>query len=122
VSYATAGSVNETGPANDAAKAAFDRDITPERQQGISAVKVFMDSVPAEVSLRDNVVSVADGSSAKLVGSVEISALWKAPDDDAAALPALQRAAEAAGANLAFCPRNEQTLGHWRCHLLKTTP
>jgi hypothetical protein len=122
VSYATVGSVNETGPANEAAKAAFDRDITPERQQGISAVKIFMDSVPAEVSLRDNVVSVAEGSSAKLVGSVEVSAVWKAPDDDAAALPALQRAAEAAGANLAFCPRTEQTLGHWRCHLLKTSP
>ena len=122
VTYSTVGSVNETRPANEAARTAFDRDVTPERQQTISAVKVFIDSVPPEISLRDNVVSVSEGSSAKLVGSVEVAAIWKAPNDDAAALPALQRAAEAAGANLAFCPRNEQALGRWRCHLLKTSP
>src|SRR4051794_5942487 len=75
VTYSTVGSVNETRPANEAARTTFDRDVTPERQQAISAVKVFMDSVPAEISLRNNVVSVSEGSSAKLVGSVEVVAI-----------------------------------------------
>ena len=119
VTYATVGPVNETGPANAASKTAFDRPATAEEQRALASVQVFMDTVPPELSLRDNVISIAAESNATLVGSVEVAAIWKAPSDDAAALPTLQRAAQAAGANVAFCPRNQQALGRWKCHLVK---
>jgi len=119
VTYATVGPVNETGPANAASKEAFDRPTTPEEQKALSSVQVYMDTVPPELSLHDNMISVTAESNATLVGSVEVAAIWKAPSDDAGVLPILQRAAQAAGANVAFCPRNELIPGGWKCHLVK---
>jgi hypothetical protein len=109
-------------PLNQSAERAFKvHPITPERQKLIEAVQVFMDSLPRELTLKNNVVEVAEGVEARLIGSVEVKAVLAAPFDDAGYVPALQRAAEAAGANLAFCPRNEKPEWYcWRCYLAKT--
>ena len=56
-----------------------------------------------------------------MVASVDVSAVWKAPTEDAEVIPALQKAAAAAGANLAFCPRNQKPTFHvWHCYLVKS--
>jgi hypothetical protein len=122
IEYRTSGAANETGDANKAAAKAFEAEATdPALKQAISRVKVFTDSVPPELTLKDNVVALAEGVSAKLIGSVEVSAVLKAPDDEQV-LPALQKAAQAVGADIAFCPPNEKPAGHiWRCYLVRAS-
>jgi hypothetical protein len=117
-----AGPANTALPLNESAERAFNvHPITPERQKVIDSVQVFMDSLPRELTLKNNVVEVAEGVEARLIGAVDVKAVWKAPFDDAGYVPALQRAAEAVGANLAFCPRNEKPEWYsWRCYLVKT--
>jgi hypothetical protein len=121
ITYRTVGAATETVELNQAAEKAFAAEPTSEAQKrAIARVKVFTDSVPVELELKDNVIGISPGASAALVGSLEITAVWKAPDDEQV-LPALQKAAHAAGADLAFCPRNEKPAGHiWRCYLVRT--
>jgi len=121
VQYKAAGSATETVAFNAAAEKAFKEDAnSEERKQAISSIKVFLDSVPPELTLRDHVIGIAEGVAAILVGSVELKAVWKAPSEDAEVLPAIQKATEAARADLAFCPRNEKPAGYaWRCYLVK---
>jgi hypothetical protein len=122
VKYALAGAANETTALNSAAAEAFRADVTEVQQKEISSVKVFVDSVPPEITLRDNVVAIKPGVPAVMVGIVELSAVWKSPDDTEV-IPALQKAARSVAADLAFCPRAEKPAAHvWRCYLVSTGP
>lgn len=120
VRYSTVGAANETGPLNRAAEQAFNEPLTEATQQQLSGIKVFIDSVPPELTMTDSVVSVKDGAAATLVGSVELIAKWKVPSDEDVLL-AIQKAAHAASANLAFCPRS-RSYARWTCYLVKTQP
>jgi len=122
ISYRVSGAATETAEFNQAAEKAFAAEATTEAQkQAISSVKVFIDTLPPEITARDNVIGITEGAAAALVGSLEITAVWKAPDDQEV-LPALQKAAQAAGADVAFCPRAEKPAGHiWRCYLVRTS-
>ncbi len=121
VRYATAGAATETAALNSAASEAFREDPSELAKQQIAAIKVFIDTVPPELSVTNAVVSVARGSSARMVGSVELFAKWKTPTEEEV-LPAMQKAAYAASANLAFCPRNAtRRYAAWRCYLVKTS-
>jgi hypothetical protein len=123
VAFRATGPANDVAEKNNAAERAFKNDVTDlATKQAISAVKVFLDSIPAEITLKDNAVAIRDGDPAVLLGSVEITAIWKAPSDDAEVLPAMQKAAYAVGANMAFCPRNEKPAFHtWRCYLVQAS-
>jgi hypothetical protein len=121
VTYSAAGPAREAAAINQSAERAFRKDVTgPSEARAISVVKVFLDSIPPQITLKDNAVAIQEGESAELFGSVEIKAIWKAPSEDAEALPAIQKATYSAGANIAYCPRNEMpAFGVWRCYLVR---
>jgi hypothetical protein len=122
VKYALAGAANETATLNDAAAEAFRAEATDTQKQESAKIKVFLDSVPPELIVTNSTVGIAPRSNAQLVGSVELTAVWKTPEE-AEVTPAIQKAARSVGADLAFCPRAEKTAAHvWRCHLVRTAP
>jgi hypothetical protein len=122
VRYALAGAANETGPLNEAAESAFRAEPTDTQKQESAKIKVFLDSVPPELVVTNSTVGIAPRSTAQLVGSVELSAVWKSPTDEEV-MPAIQKAARSVGADMAFCPRAEKEAAHkWRCHLVRLAP
>jgi hypothetical protein len=114
-----------TGPASQAlqfgkaAQARFE-ELSAKPQgtdtDAISKVRVYIDSVPAELAVDGNTISIRQDANAELLGEVGIIATLKAPSDEEA-IPVLQRATFAAGADLAYCPH--EGLGH-RCYLVRT--
>ncbi len=122
VDYRFAGAANETSAQNDAAEAAFkNKAVSDDVLRASAAVRVFLDSVPDMLVLQDGVVRVKDGASAVLLGSVELTPTWVIPTGEEA-LPAFQRAAASAGADIAFCPRREVRLGYkWTCYLVRAS-
>ncbi len=122
VKYALAGAANETRLLNEAAESAFKTDASETQKLESAKIKVFVDSVPNELAVRDGTVGISRGSTAQLVGTVELSAVWKTPSDDEV-LPAIQKAARSVAADLAFCPRAEKSAAHvWRCYLVRVAP
>lgn len=123
VRYATLGAATDTIEHNRAAAKAFHEETSEDAKQQLSAIKVFIDSVPPELTMTNNVVEVKAGEPATLVGSVELFVKWLPPREEAA-LPVIQKATYAASANLAFCPRDDdRTVSwRWRCYLVKTAP
>ncbi len=82
----------------------------------ISGVRIYVDSVPGELTVDGDTIGVKEGVDAELVGQVHVIASLKVPSPEQA-IPALQKAAYAGGANLAYCPT--EGLGH-RCYLVRT--
>lgn len=82
----------------------------------LSKVRVYFDAVPSELVVDGSTIGVREGVNAALVGQVHIIATVKVPTDEEA-IPVMQRAALAGGADLAYCPR--EGLGH-RCYLVRT--
>jgi hypothetical protein len=117
-----------TGPADESvgfhktAESSYRAEVTTEdRRKEISATKVYIDTVPPELTLKDNVVSIAEGVAATLVGTVELHAVFQAPQNDADLIPSLQKATESARSDIAFCPRDQQLarMAQFRCYLVK---
>ena len=120
VKYKLAGPANETAALNASAEREFRAVLPEERKEEVSRVAVYLDTVPPQLTLRNNVVEVREGSAARLTGLVEVEAVWRLPDEPEV-LPLLQKAALSVSADIAFCPRSEKPAAHvWRCYLVST--
>lgn len=91
-------------------------EASPQDAEAISKVRVYIDSIPAELSVDGTTIGVKEGIGAVLLGQVRVIATMKVPSEEEA-IPVMQRVAFAGGANLAYCPT--EGMGH-RCYLVRT--
>lgn len=115
-----------TGPASEAlawSKQAQARHGTlasgasAEDSEAIAKLRVYIDSIPGELTLDGTTIGVKEGIGAALLGQVRFIATMKVPSEEEA-IPVIQPVAYAGGANLAFCP--VEGMGH-RCYLVRAT-
>ncbi len=114
--YAGAGPANKAAQFSKQAEQRFSQLETMDaaEAEAVSQIDIYVDSIPEQLVVDGATIGVKPGTNAELIGSVLVIPNW-VQHSQADALPVLQRAAHAAGANLAYCP--VEGLG-WRCFLL----
>ena len=115
-----------TGPANKASEFSSRAEkrfseletLSPADAEAVSKIDIYFDSVPEQLMVDGTTIGIKEGANAELIGSVLVVANW-VQHSPADAVPVLQKAAHAAGANLAYCPI--AGMG-WRCFLVRVAP
>ncbi len=120
VDYELMGPEDQVKALNRAARAAFGSE---DAGVAASTPRIVLDPLPSGFVLNDELLVAPEDAGVTVLGSVELTAMWNIPTDDAQVLPALQRAVSVSGADLAYCPRADRPKPHvWTCHLIRVLP